>query len=121
MPKLGKTFAAGRTVLRDSSLSFLPGDNASTRSAGNGVGEWRHRRRIIAQVRETCQFTVEAGPAAGQAVGYLSQEPVLDEGEGCPRYRSWTVVTKDTESSRAARRAPLKPPERAIIAEPMSH
>ncbi len=75
MQKLGKTFPGGRTVLRDISLSFLPGAKIGVLGL-NGAGK-STLLRIMAG--EETEFTGEAGPADGQAVGYLAQEPVLDE------------------------------------------
>ena len=75
MQKLGKTFPGGRTVLRDISLSFFPGAKIGVLGL-NGAGK-STLLRIMAG--EETDFTGEAWPAEGQVVGYLAQEPVLDE------------------------------------------
>jgi ATP-binding cassette ChvD family protein len=75
MQKLGKTYPGGRTVLRDISLSFLSGAKIGVLGL-NGAGK-STLLRVMAGV-ET-EFIGEAWPADGQTVGYLAQEPVLDE------------------------------------------
>jgi len=62
-------------VLRDISLSFFPGAKIGVLGL-NGAGK-STLQRIMAG--EETDFTGEAWPAEGQVVGYLAQEPVLDE------------------------------------------
>ena len=75
MQKLGKTYPGGRTVLRDIHLSFLPGAKIGVLGL-NGAGK-STLLRVMAG--EETEFTGEAWPADGQVVGYLAQEPVLDD------------------------------------------
>ena len=72
---LGKTFPGGRQVLRDISLSFLPGAKIGVLGV-NGAGK-STLLRIMAGV-ET-EFIGEAWAAAGARIGFLEQEPRLDD------------------------------------------
>ena len=74
MYKLGKTYPGGKEVLRDISLSFLPGAKIGVLGL-NGAGK-STLLKIMAGI-ET-DFTGEAKAADGLNVGYLAQEPELD-------------------------------------------
>ena len=74
MRDLTKTFAGGRQVLKEISLSFFP--NAKIGVLGvNGAGK-STLLRIMAGLDE--DFSGEARAANGVRVGYLPQEPELD-------------------------------------------
>ena len=74
MYKLGKTYPGGKEVLKDISLSFLPGAKIGVLGL-NGAGK-STLLRIMAGI-ET-DFVGEAKAADGLKVGYLPQEPDLD-------------------------------------------
>ena len=74
MYKLGKTYPGGKEVLRDISLSFLPGAKIGVLGL-NGAGK-STLLKIMAGI-ET-DFSGEAKAADGLNVGYLAQEPELD-------------------------------------------
>jgi ATP-binding cassette ChvD family protein len=75
LQKLSKTYPGGKQVLKDISLSFLP--DAKIGVVGvNGSGKSTLLRIMAGQDTE---FTGEAWAADGMRVGYLSQEPPLDE------------------------------------------
>ena len=74
MYKLGKTYPGGKEVLRDISLSFLPGAKIGVLGL-NGAGK-STLLKIMAGI-ET-DFTGEANAADGLNIGYLAQEPELD-------------------------------------------
>lgn len=74
MQGLSKTYPGGRQVLKDISLSFLP--NAKIGIIGvNGAGK-STLMKIMAGIDK--EYQGEAWPAEGTKVGYLSQEPELD-------------------------------------------
>lgn len=75
MHKLGKAWPGGKEVLKDISLSFLPGAKIGVLGL-NGAGK-STLLKIIAGI-ET-EFSGEAWPADGINIGYLAQEPELDE------------------------------------------
>jgi ATP-binding cassette ChvD family protein len=75
LQKLSKTYPGGKQVLRDISLSFLPGAKIGVVGV-NGSGKSTLLRVMAGQDTE---FTGEAWSADGIRVGYLSQEPQLDE------------------------------------------
>ena len=75
MQRLSKAWPGGKEVLKDISLSFLPGAKIGVLGL-NGAGK-STLLRIMAGV-ET-EFNGEAWPADGIKVGYLAQEPELDE------------------------------------------
>ncbi len=75
MKGLSKSFPGGRQVLRDIWLSFFPGAKIGVLGL-NGAGK-STLLRIMAGI-ET-EFQGEAWPAEGATVGYLPQEPELDE------------------------------------------
>ncbi|MFN3232825.1 MAG: energy-dependent translational throttle protein EttA [Alphaproteobacteria bacterium] len=75
MKDLAKTFPGGRQVLKGITLQFLPGAKIGVLGV-NGAGK-STLLKIMAG-RDT-EFTGEAWAAAGTRVGYLEQEPHLDE------------------------------------------
>jgi ATP-binding cassette ChvD family protein len=75
MHKLGKVWPGGKEVLKDISLSFLPGAKIGVLGL-NGAGK-STLLKIMAGI-ET-EFSGEAWPADGLNIGYLAQEPELDE------------------------------------------
>jgi sulfate-transporting ATPase len=77
MKGLGKTYPGGREVLKDISLSFLPGAKIGVLGA-NGAGKSTLLRIMAGEERD---FTGEAWAAEGASIGYLPQEPVLDDGK----------------------------------------
>jgi ATP-binding cassette ChvD family protein len=74
MQKLGKVYPGGKQVLRDISLSFLPGAKIGVLGL-NGAGK-STLLKIMAGVEK--DFIGEAMPAASAKVGFLAQEPELD-------------------------------------------
>ena len=74
MSRLSKTWPGGKEVLRDISLSFLPGAKIGVLGF-NGAGK-STLLKIMAGV-ET-EFQGEAWAADGIKIGYLPQEPKLD-------------------------------------------
>ena len=74
MSRLSKTWPGGKEVLRDISLSFLPGAKIGVLGI-NGAGK-STLLKIMAGV-ET-EFQGEAWAADGIKIGYLPQEPKLD-------------------------------------------
>ena len=74
MKQLSKTFPGGREVLKNITLSFLPGAKIGVLGV-NGAGK-STLLKIMAGLDK--EFTGEAWAADGIRVGYLPQEPVLD-------------------------------------------
>jgi ATP-binding cassette ChvD family protein len=74
MHKLSKTYAGGKTVLKDISLSFLPGAKIGVVGL-NGAGKSTLLKVMAGQIDD---FVGEAEAADGVRVGYLAQEPHLD-------------------------------------------
>ena len=74
MYRLGKTYPGGKEVLKDISLSFLPGAKIGVLGL-NGAGK-STLLKIMAGI-ET-DFTGEAQASDGLNIGYLAQEPELD-------------------------------------------
>ena len=74
MHRLGKTYPGGKEVLKDISLSFLPGAKIGVLGL-NGAGK-STLLKIMAGIEE--EFTGEAQAAEGLNIGYLAQEPELD-------------------------------------------
>ncbi len=74
MYRLGKTYPGGKEVLKDISLSFLPGAKIGVLGL-NGAGK-STLLKIMAGIE--MDFSGEAKPAEGLNVGYLAQEPELD-------------------------------------------
>ncbi len=75
MKGLGKTVPPKRQILKDIWLSFLPGAKIGV-LGNNGSGKSSLMRIMAGQDTE---FTGEAFPADNLRVGYLPQEPMLDE------------------------------------------
>jgi ATP-binding cassette ChvD family protein len=75
MNRLSKTYAGGKQVLKDITLAFLPGAKIGVVGV-NGSGK-STLLRIMAG--EESEFVGEAWAADGVSVGFLPQEPVLDE------------------------------------------
>ena len=74
MYKLSKTYLGGKQVIKDISLSFLPGAKIGV-LGGNGAGK-STLLKIMAGIDK--EFNGEAKLADGIKIGYLSQEPELD-------------------------------------------
>jgi energy-dependent translational throttle protein EttA len=74
MHKLSKTYPGGKQVLKDISLSFLPGAKIGVVGL-NGAGKSTLLKIMAGTVDD---FLGEARPADGINVGYLPQEPQLD-------------------------------------------
>ncbi|WP_045836159.1 energy-dependent translational throttle protein EttA [Hyphomicrobium sp. 99] len=74
MHKLSKTYPGGKQVLKDVSLSFLPGAKIGVVGL-NGAGKSTLLKIMAGRIDD---FTGEARPADGIKVGYLPQEPELD-------------------------------------------
>ena len=74
MHKLSKTYPGGKTVLKDISLSFLPGAKIGVVGL-NGAGKSTLLKIMAGRIDD---FVGEAWAADGIKVGYLPQEPELD-------------------------------------------
>ncbi len=74
MKNLTKVFSGGREILKDITLSFLPGVKIGVLGP-NGAGKSTLMKIIAGQDDE---FSGEAWAADGVTVGYLEQEPDLD-------------------------------------------
>ncbi len=74
MSKLSKTYPGGKTVLKDISLSFLPGAKIGVVGL-NGAGKSTLLKILAGQITD---FIGEAWAAPGIKVGYLPQEPELN-------------------------------------------
>ena len=83
MNKLSKTYPGGKQVLKDVTLAFLPGAKIGVVGV-NGAGK-STLLRIMAG--EETEFLGEAWAADGVSVGYLPQEPRLDDDQGRDRQR----------------------------------
>ncbi|MEE2643372.1 MAG: energy-dependent translational throttle protein EttA [Myxococcota bacterium] len=75
MRDLRKAYPSGREVLKGIHLSFYPGAKIGV-IGGNGAGKSTLLRIMAGQDKE---FVGEAWLAEGYSVGYLPQEPTLDE------------------------------------------
>ena len=75
MHQLNKAWPGGNKVLKDISLSFLPGAKIGVLGV-NGSGKSTLLKIISGHEKD---FTGEAWPADGISIGYLSQEPHLDK------------------------------------------
>jgi ATP-binding cassette ChvD family protein len=75
MNRLSKTYPGGKQVLKDVTLAFLPGAKIGVVGV-NGAGKSTLLRIMAGQETE---FVGEAWAADGVSVGYLPQEPVLDD------------------------------------------
>ena len=74
MSKVSKTYPGGKQVLKDISLSFLPGAKIGVVGM-NGAGKSTLLKIMAGQVDD---YAGEAWAADGIKVGYLPQEPELD-------------------------------------------
>ena len=74
LQKLSKTYPGGKQVLKDISLSFLPGAKIGVVGV-NGSGKSTLMKVMAGLDKE---FVGEAWAAEGIRLGYLSQEPELD-------------------------------------------
>ena len=74
MYKMSKIYPGGKQILKDISLSFLPGAKIGV-LGGNGAGK-STLLKIIAGI--DTEFNGDAKLADGIKVGYLAQEPELD-------------------------------------------
>ena len=74
MYKMSKVYPGGKQILKDISLSFLPGAKIGV-LGGNGAGK-STLLKIIAGIDK--EFNGDAKLADGIKVGYLAQEPELD-------------------------------------------
>ena len=75
MHGLNKTYPGGRQVLKDISLSFLPGAKIGVLGL-NGAGKSTLLKIMAGQETE---FLGEARASDGLRIGYLEQEPQLDD------------------------------------------
>ena len=75
MNRVSKVVPPKRTILKDISLSFFPGAKIGVLGL-NGAGK-STLLRIMAGI--DTEIEGEARPQAGINIGYLPQEPVLDE------------------------------------------
>jgi len=75
MNRLSKTYPGGKQVLKDVTLAFLPGAKIGVVGV-NGAGKSTLLRIMAGDEKE---FVGEAWAADGVTVGYLQQEPQLDE------------------------------------------
>ena len=77
MSNLSKSYPGGKQVLKDISLSFLPGAKIGVVGL-NGAGKSTLLKIMAGQVTD---YAGEAWAADGIKVGYLAQEPELDPGK----------------------------------------
>lgn len=75
MKSLSKSYAGGKTVLKDLYLSFYPGAKIGV-LGHNGSGKSSLLKIMSGQDKD---FSGEAWAAKGVRIGYLEQEPHLDE------------------------------------------
>ena len=74
MKELNKTWPGGKQVIKDGWLSFYPGAKIGVLGS-NGAGK-STLLKIMAGIDK--EFSGEAWAAEGIKVGYLAQEPILD-------------------------------------------
>jgi len=74
MSHLSKTFAGGKTILKDVNLNFLPGAKIGVLGL-NGAGK-STLMKIMAGI--DTEYNGDAFAAEGVRIGYLQQEPQLD-------------------------------------------
>jgi ATP-binding cassette ChvD family protein len=77
MHKLSKTYPGGKQVLKDISLSFLPGAKIGVVGL-NGAGKSTLLKIMAGELDD---YVGEAWAADGIKIGYLPQEPELDPGK----------------------------------------
>jgi ATPase subunit of ABC transporter with duplicated ATPase domains len=92
--KLSKAYPGGKQVLKDINLSFFPGAKIGVVGL-NGAGK-STLLKIMAGT--TDDFIGEARPADGIKVGYLPQEPQLDEAKNVLGNAMEGVAEKKTPS-----------------------
>ena len=103
MKGLNKTFPGGKQVLKDIWLSFLPGAKIGVLGL-NGAGK---STLLKIMAGEDDNFTGEAWAAEGVKVGFLKQEPQLDDKQGRAgqrhggRRRDGDLLTRFEEVSNA--------------------
>src|SRR5918996_1291484 len=96
MNRLSKTYAGGKQVLKDVTLAFLRGAKIGVVGV-NGSGK-STLLRIMAG--EEPEFVGEAWAADCVSVGYLPQEPHLDEGKDVAGNGMEGVVDKKSKLER---------------------
>jgi ATP-binding cassette ChvD family protein len=96
MNKLSKTYLGGKQVLKDVTLAFLPGAKIGVVGV-NGAGKSTLLRIMAGEERE---FLGEAWAADGVSVGYLPQEPQLDESKDVTGNVMQGVAEKKTKLDR---------------------
>ena len=79
MKNLSKTYAGGKQVIKDLTLQFLPGAKIGVLGP-NGSGK-STLLKIMAGIQT--DFQGEAWAAEGVKIGYLEQEPQLDNSKTC--------------------------------------
>ena len=98
MDGVSKQYAGGKKVFENIRLNFLPGVKIGVVGV-NGTGKSTLMRIMAGQDKD---FTGEAWAAEGARVGYLPQEPQLDDSLTvrenvmlgvAPRRPSWTAST----------------------------
>ena len=75
MKELGKSYGPGQEVLKDIWLSFLPGAKIGVLGL-NGAGKSTVLRIMAGELGD---YTGEAFASGGISVGYLPQEPQLNQ------------------------------------------
>ena len=75
MKELNKIWPGGKQIIKDGWLSFLPGAKIGVLGT-NGAGKSTLLKIMAGEDKE---FTGEAWAAEGIKIGYLAQEPILDE------------------------------------------
>jgi ATP-binding cassette ChvD family protein len=96
MNKLSKTYPGAKQVLKDVTLAFLPGAKIGVVGV-NGAGKSTLLRIMAGEERE---FLGEAWAADGVSVGYLPQEPQLDESKDVTGNVMEGVAEKKTKLDR---------------------
>ena len=98
MDGVSKAYPGGKKVFENIRLSFLPGVKIGVVGV-NGAGKSSLMRIMVGQDKD---FTGEAWAAEGARVGYLPQEPQLDDALNvrenvmlgvAEKRPSWTVTT----------------------------
>ena len=81
MKRLSKIFPGGKKIMENVTLAFLPGAKIGVLGV-NGAGKSTLLRIMAGRDQD---FAGEAWAADGVKVGYLEQEPHLDESQGRAR------------------------------------
>jgi ATPase subunit of ABC transporter with duplicated ATPase domains len=95
MDGVSKTYPGGKKCFENIRLSFLPGVKIGVVGV-NGAGK-STLMRIMAGL--DTDFTGEAWAAEGARVGYLPQEPELDESLTCATTSCWASPTRRPSST----------------------